>query len=191
MDDVEKRAQLVDGVQLARERAGEVETETVDVHLEHPVAQAVHDQLQDARAAHVERVAGAGEVLVVARVVRQQPIVRAVVDASERQRRPEVIAFGGVVVDNVEDDLEVGGMERADHDLELAHGLERKRGQGEAHIGREVRQRVVAPVIVQAALDEMPLVVVMVHRHQLDGGDAERGEVADGRLGGEAEIRPA
>ena len=191
VNDVEERAELVDGVQLARERARQVEAEAVDVHLEDPVAQAVHDELQDARAAHVERVAGAGEVLVVARVVRQQPVVGAVVDAAQRQRRPEVVALGGVVVDDVEDDLEVGGVERADHDLELAHGLERQRRKREAHVGREVRQRVVAPVVVQAALDEVPLVVVVVHRHQLDGGDAERGEVADGRLGGEAEIGPA
>ena len=37
----------------------------------------------------------------------------------------------------------------------------------------------------------MPLVDVMVHRHQLDGGDAERREVPDGRLRREAEIRAA
>ena len=67
MDDVEERAQLVDLVQLAGQRAREIEAEPVDVHLEHPVPQAVHDELQHARAAHVQRVAAAGEVHVVAR----------------------------------------------------------------------------------------------------------------------------
>ncbi len=153
VNDVEERAQLVDRVQLARERAREVEAEAVDVHLEDPVAQAVHDELQHARAAHVERVARAGEVLVVARVVRQQPVVGAVVDAAQRQRRPEVIALGGVVVDDVEDDFEVGGVEGTHHDLELAHGFERQRREREAHVGREVRERVVAPVVVQAAAE--------------------------------------
>ena len=120
VDDVEERAQPVDVVQLARERAGEVEAEAVDVHLEHPVAQAVHDQLQHLRVLHVQRVAAAGEVHVVARIVGDEPVVRRVVDALERQRRPEMIALGGVVVDDVEDDFEAGGVQRADHALELA-----------------------------------------------------------------------
>ena len=68
----------------------------------------------------------AGEVLVVARVVREQPVVRRVVDAAQRERRPEVVAFGGVVVDDVEDHFEAGGVQRAHHHLELAHGFERR-----------------------------------------------------------------
>ena len=40
---------LIDLVQLAGQRAREIEAEAVDVHLQHPVAQAVHDQLQHAR----------------------------------------------------------------------------------------------------------------------------------------------
>ena len=69
MDDVEEGAQPVDLVQLAGQRAGQIEAEPVDVHLRDPVAQAVHDELQHARMLHVERVAAAGEVHVVARVV--------------------------------------------------------------------------------------------------------------------------
>jgi hypothetical protein len=46
LDDVEERRQPIDVVELARERGGEVEAEAVDVHLEHPVAEAVHDELQ-------------------------------------------------------------------------------------------------------------------------------------------------
>ena len=53
VDDVEEGAQLVDVVQLAGQGAGQIEAETVDVHLGHPVAQAVHDELQDARMLHV------------------------------------------------------------------------------------------------------------------------------------------
>ena len=49
VDDVEERRQAVDVVELARQRGGEVEAEAVDVHLEHPVAQAVHDELERAR----------------------------------------------------------------------------------------------------------------------------------------------
>src|SRR4029078_875679 len=61
MNDVKERTELVDSMQLTSQSAREIEAEPVDVHLGHPVAQAVHDQLQHARAAHVERVAAAGE----------------------------------------------------------------------------------------------------------------------------------
>ena len=108
LDDVEERRQPVDVVQLARQRRREVEAEAVDVHLEDPVAQAVHDQLQHVRVPHVQRVAGAGVVHVVPPVVGDQPVVRRVVDALERQRRAQVVALGGVVVDDVEDHLDAG-----------------------------------------------------------------------------------
>ena len=39
----------------------------------------------------------------------------------KRQRRPEVVALGGVVVDDVEDDLDAGLVQRAHHRLELGH----------------------------------------------------------------------
>ena len=61
----------IDLEQLAGQGAGKVEAEAVDVHLDDPVAQAVHDELQHARVLHVERVAAAGEVHVVARVFGQ------------------------------------------------------------------------------------------------------------------------
>jgi hypothetical protein len=62
-------AEPVDFEELARQRRGEIEAEAVDVHLEHPVAQRVHDELQHARVLHVEGVAATGEVHVVARVL--------------------------------------------------------------------------------------------------------------------------
>ena len=126
MDDVEERAESIDFVQLARQRARQVEAEAVDVHVEHPVAQAVHDELQHLRAAHVQRVAAAGEVQVVALVVGDEPVVRQVVHAAQRQRGAEMIPFRRVVVDDVEDDLEAGAVERLHHPLELAHRIVRQ-----------------------------------------------------------------
>ena len=54
LDEVEEGRQPVDVVELAGQRRGEVEAEAVDVHLADPVAQAVHDQLQHVRVAHVQ-----------------------------------------------------------------------------------------------------------------------------------------
>ena len=70
--------------------------------------------------AGVDRVPGAGVVDVVALLVGHQPVVGGVVDALEAQRRAELVALGGVVVDDVEDDLEAGLVEPAHHRLELA-----------------------------------------------------------------------
>ena len=48
-----------------------------------------------------------------------ETVVMSVIDAAEAQRRPQVAAFGGVVVDDVEDDLQAGGMQCPHHALEL------------------------------------------------------------------------
>ena len=85
VDDVEECGEAVDVVQLARQRGGQIEAEAVHVHLQHPVAQAVHDELEHLRMAHVQGVAGAGVIHVVARVVGNQAVVSGVVDAAEAQ----------------------------------------------------------------------------------------------------------
>ena len=54
---------------------------------------------------------------------REQPVVERVVDAAQRQRRTELVALAGVVVDDVEDHLEPGPVQGPDHRLELAHLL--------------------------------------------------------------------
>ena len=68
---------------------------------------------------HVQRVAAAGEVHVVAAVLGRQAVVGGVVDAAQRQRRAELVALGRVVVDDVEDHLDAGGVQAPDHHLEL------------------------------------------------------------------------
>src|SRR5262245_14259908 len=59
LDDVEERAKTVDVVELTRQSGGQIEAKPVDVHLGDPITQAVHDQLQNPRMSHVERIAAA------------------------------------------------------------------------------------------------------------------------------------
>ena len=157
------------------------------MHLGHPVAQRVHDQLQRVGVADVEGVPGAGVVGVVAAVVLLEPVVRRVVDALEAQRRPEVVALGGVVVDHVEDHLDARGVHRLHHRLELLDllavpsGLVHRGGVG--GVRGEEAQGVVAPVVAQPLVQQRAVLHELVDRHQLDGGDAELGEVlGDGRV---------
>ena len=64
-------------------------------------------------------------------------------------------------------------------------------GHRVAVVRGEEGDRVVAPVVAQAALDEVVVVDELVHRHQLDGGDAEAGEVLDDGRVGDARVRAA
>jgi len=117
-------------------------------------------------------------------------VVGDVVDAAQRQRRPEMVALRRVVVDHVEDHLDAGAVEALHHGLELAD-LAAGPSRGVAHVGREERDRVVAPVVGEAAVGKYALGDGVVHRHQLDRGDAERDEVLQDRVHAEPEIGSA
>ena len=188
MDHVEERREPVDVVELSREGGREVEAEAVDVALRHEVPQRVHDQPQHRGVDGVERVPGPREVHVVPRVVRHEPVVRGVVHALERERGPEVAPLGRVVVDHVEDHLDPRAVERLDHPLELAHLLAARPGCRVPGVRREEADRRVSPVVREPPRDEEVLVGDVVHRQQLDRGDAEPAEVVDRRLRGEARV---
>ncbi len=113
----------------------------------------------------------AGEVHVVARV-GGQAIVGGVVHAAHRERRAHLVALGGVVVDHVEDHLEPGGVHGPHHHLELLHGVLEDAVAAVVRRRGEEGQRVVAPVIVQALLDQVAVVEEVVDRQHLDGRDA-------------------
>jgi hypothetical protein len=191
VDDVEKGAEAVDVVQLAGQRRRQIEPEAVDPHFGHPVAQRIHQQLEHRRVQGGERVAGAGVVHIEARRLCHQPVVAGVVDAAEGEGRAEVVALGGVVVDDVEDHLEAGGVERLDHRLELAGGPARRSVRGVARLGREKVDRVVAPVVGQPLVEQVLVVEEGVDRQELDGGDAELLQVRDHPRRGEAGVGAA
>src|ERR1700737_4728804 len=96
--------------------------------------------------ADVEGVAGARDIEVMAAVVIDEAVVGGVVDAPEVDRRTEMVALPGVVVDHVEDDLEAGGVQGPDHGLELPNLAAAAAAGGVARLGGEVRHRVVAPI---------------------------------------------
>ena len=147
--------------------------------------------------AHQQAVAGAGGVEVVRRVIVDQPVVGGVVDALERERRAQLVALGGVVVDHVEDDLDAGRVQGLDHRLELGHLLPAAAGGGVGVVRGEEADGVVAPVVRQAALDQVRVLDELVHRHELDRGDPEPfeivddGRVADGGVGAADLLRHA
>ena len=160
------------------------------MHLGDPVAQAVHDELQDVRVGHVQRVARPREVHVIARV-GGQPVIGRVIDAAHRQRRPHLVALGRVVVDDVQDHLEARRVHRPDHHLELLNVVLRDARATVVGLRGQEAQRVVAPVVLQPFLDQVAIVQVIMHRQELDGRHAQVGQVLDGRLGSQPGIAAA
>ncbi len=191
LDDVEERRQAIDLVQLPGERAGQIEAEPIDAHLRDPIAEAVHDELQHARLLHVERVAAAGVIHVISLVVVHQPIIRGIIDAAHRERRPEMIAFSGMVIHDVQDHFQAGGVQRTDHRFELVHRRAEGAGGDIARMRREIAQRVVSPVVHFPFIDQKAVVAVIVDRLQLDGRHAEALQVLDRRLGRQSPVGAA
>ncbi len=99
--------------------------------------------------------------------------------------------LGRVVVDDVEQHLDAGGVQVLDHRLELVQGALRVRRRRVRRVRREEAERVVAPVVRQPAQHEVGLVREGVDRQQLDGRDTQPEEVVDERGMGQAGIRPA
>jgi len=174
-DGIQEAGVLVVGAGDAGQGGGEVEAEAVDTHFLDPVAQAVHDHAQHIGVAQLERVAGACEVVVIALLTLHQVVVGAVVDAPEAQRRPQVVALGGMVVDDVQDDLDGGVVHLLDKHLEGADPL----GPQVFGVRREEAYGVVAPVVAKPRLDQVAVLHEGVDRQQLDRGHAQRAQIVD------------
>src|SRR6185369_14059211 len=123
--------------------------------------------------ANVEAVAGTGVVHVEARIVSEEPIVGCVVETFEIEHRATMIAFGGVVVYDVENDFDAFAMQSLDHRLEFGDLATIISGGGVASFWSEKAERVVSPIISESSIDEILVIDEVVHRHQLDGGDSE------------------
>jgi hypothetical protein len=179
VDDVEEGREAVDLMQFPGQRGGQVEAEAVHVHLLHPVTQAVHHQLQHLGMAHVQRIAGARVIHVIALLVGDEAIVCGVVDALEAERRPHLVALAGVIVDHVQNHLDSRPMQRFHHLFEFADLLAAVARRRIARLrGKEI-DGVIPPIVAQAAIEQSLVVDELVDRHQLYRGNAQLFEVLD------------
>ena len=121
---------------------------------------------------HVQRVPRAGVVHVVPAVVRHQAVVGRVVDPLERQQRPEVVALGRVVVDDVEDDLDARLVQRLHQVLELLH-LVSPLAARVFVVRRQVPDGVVAPVVAQSFVEQRRVLHELMDGQELDRGNPE------------------
>jgi hypothetical protein len=168
----------------ARESRREVEAETVDTHFLFPVAQAAHYHAQHIRMAKLECVPGAGGIGVVPRRPGLQIVIGLVVDSPKAEGRPQLVAFGSVVVDNVKDDLDARVVHLLYERLEPAEPL----CSEIFGMRREEPDRVIAPIIAQAALGQIAVLDERMDREELDCRNAEVAQICRDRCRAE---RPA
>ena len=83
-----------------------------------------------------------------------------------------MVSLGRVVVDDIEDDLDAGVVHGLDELLEFLN-LPAFPASRVLVVRGQVRDRVVAPVVPQAFLLERRVLHELVHREQLDGGNAK------------------
>ncbi len=179
-DCVEERTVPIVAVWPARECRGKVETKAVDLEHFHPIAQRIHHHLENTGIGEVQRISTAGEVVVVAPASRGEPVVGCVVDTAKREGGTKMVALGGVIVDDVKQHLEAGVMQPRDRGAKFSQCAVLR----VARLRREIRDRVVSPVVRQLALDQLPIVDKSMHRQEFDRGDAEALVVIDhGRCG--------
>src|SRR3954468_1461854 len=143
-----------------------------------------------------ERVSGAREIAVVPFHPGRQMVIGFVVDSPKTEGRPRLVALGSMVVDNVKDNLDASIMHLLYERLEPAEPL-----CSEIFGMRcEEPDRVIAPVVAQAALNQMVVMDESMDRQKLDRRDAEvaqighdrcRREACEGATHGIADLRMA
>ncbi len=138
-------------MKLPRQGGCQIEAKTVNVHFFDPIAQAVHDHLQHPRMGHIERIAAAGVVHVVAAVILYYAIVRSVVEAAEAEGRAHLISFARVVVNHIKNHLDAFAMQRPDHALEFGDLLADGATASIAGLRREITDGIIAPIIGKPA----------------------------------------
>ena len=96
----------------------QVEAESVDMHLHHPITQAIDDEVAHHRIVGVHRVAAAGVVHVLA-ANGIENVVGRIIDAAERPGWTLLVALSRVVEHHVDDHFDAGLVKGANHLLEF------------------------------------------------------------------------
>ncbi len=172
MDDVEKAAQAINKMQLPGKSRCQIEAKAVYMHLRDPVTETVHDKHEDIWKEGIESVACAGVVVVVA-FVPSDPVIIGIVYPTKGKGRAHVIAFTGVVIDNVQDDLDARLMKGLHHILKFIDLAARLSATAVSDIRGKKADGIVSPIVGKVFLFQVPIGNKMVYRHQLYRGYPE------------------
>ena len=132
-------------MRVAAENGGEIEAKAIDMIFRSPVAETVENEVSPHRMVAIEGVATATEIEVVP--IGSEEIISFVVEPSEGNNRAGGIAFGGVVEDDIKDDLNPGRVEFLDQLLELVDFPSGMAFGGKPGLGGMEGQGAVAPIV--------------------------------------------
>src|SRR5260370_18820436 len=135
----------------------------------------------------VDAVSGPGKVEMIPRIIRAETVIGPVFKASKRNRRPELVPFAGVVIDDVEDDLDASLMEALHHFLEFSDFLAVVPA-GESRVRSKETEGVVPPVIGEAPFEQEALIHPGMNWQQLDRGDSQAPKMLEDRGSGQPQV---
>src|SRR4030095_5675637 len=147
MNDFEESVQLVNAFVIAGQTDGKIEAKSVHVHFQDPITQAVHHQLKRPGMQQVKGVACAREIQIEPRLVRTKGGISEIVDAAETECWTEMISFGSMIINNIENHFDAGGVKTAHHRFELDHLFPHLPAAGVLCMRRKKPDRIVTPVI--------------------------------------------
>ena len=169
---------MVEGQQLlsAAEGDAQVEAEAIDAELDCPAAEGFENQAAAEGLVGGDGIAATADIEVIATTVLV--VVGGIRKPAPAQGRPGLIAFGGVVVDHIQQHFQTRLMAGGD---ELAHLVARLQGIGAdeiAGMGSHPAQGAVAPMVVAARGGVFG--VEGHHRQEFQGRDSEIPQVGQG-----------
>ena len=161
---------------IAAKDGGEIEAQAIDVHFADPETQASEDEFADDRMVAVDGIAAPGEVEIVAALAQQ--VIKFVIESAKGIGSAAIVAFAGVVEDDVENDLDVGLVKGADEVAELGHLVVFGAAVSVSAFRGGKGDAVVTPKILEALarvrVDEDAIVLIELEDgEQFDRGDAE------------------
>ena len=140
------------------------------MHLFDPISETIEDHAADNGMIPVECVSRAA-VIRVARAVLCRECSRCRCRDRESSVSALMVAFGGVIENDVENHLDAGPVQRLHHVAKFVYGAERILARAVGLVGREERDRRIAPVVDRPG--GRILRVKVEHRQEFDGGNAE------------------
>jgi hypothetical protein len=91
-----------------------------------------------------------------------------------------MVAFGRMVVNDIENDLDARFVQGFDHLFEFLHLLAGLPARGVVVVRRQIADRIVSPVVAQAALHQVFVMNKLMNGHQFDSRNPQTREMLDG-----------
>ena len=122
------------------------------------------------------------QLLVKARIVLLEPVIRCVVHAAQGVRAVEDLVFPCVVVDDIQNYFQAGGMQVLYDGFESPHRFQRSLNYTLRRMSPARRRSALINQKKKPQIREVVVNGVMVNRHQLNGRNSQIQQVADCRL---------